>query len=172
MILGDLIMSKRIPSFSIVFETENLSSVELDNLYRSLDSLSCQSVPIHKTNEFLIIDSGNVSIDTRKKICERYPFVKFHKVHNKLDYHEAKMLGANLSSGGIVVFCDSDCVYEKRWLENILLFFTEHPQAHIVAGETSAPLASSAIEISTKGLRANSVSRALRMRSRLSRERF
>ena len=49
-----------LPSFSIVYETENLSSVDLKNIYHSLASLNMQEVSLESANEFLLINSGNL----------------------------------------------------------------------------------------------------------------
>jgi hypothetical protein len=47
------------------------------------------------------------------------------------------MLGAQLATGDIVVYCDSDCIYEPHWLRTILMTFQQHPEIAIVAGETT-----------------------------------
>ena len=52
-------------------------------------------------------------------------------------YYKAKMLGAQLATGEIVVYADSDCVYEPHWLENILTAFSQNEPIQIVAGETT-----------------------------------
>jgi glycosyltransferase involved in cell wall biosynthesis len=57
-----------------------------------------------------------------------------------LGYYEAKMLGANLSTGEIIVYCDSDCVYVSSWLRDILTTFSRSADINVVAGETSTPV--------------------------------
>jgi len=49
------------------------------------------------------------------------------------------MMGASLATGEIIVFCDSDCIYESNWLRNILTLFLQL-DIDVVAGETSTPV--------------------------------
>ena len=129
----------KLPSFSIVYETENLSSVELENIYRSLASLKEQDIPLEKAREFTILDSGYAAEEAIAKICSMYPWVTV-KSAPEVGYYEAKMLGATLVTGEIIVFCDSDCVYEPNWLRNILASFQQNSEIKAVAGETSTPV--------------------------------
>lgn len=129
----------RLPSFSIVYETENLASVELENIYRSLASLATQDVSPEQANEFLIIDSGNAPAEVIEQLCSTYPWITVRKVPG-IGYYEAKMMGATLATGEIVVYCDSDCVYEPNWLRNVLTLFLQKLDINVVAGETSTPV--------------------------------
>jgi glycosyltransferase involved in cell wall biosynthesis len=129
----------KFPSFSIVYETENLESVELENIYRSLSSLAAQDISPAQANEFLIIDSGDAPAEVIEQLCSMYPWITVRRVP-EIDYHEAKMMGATLVTGEIIVFCDSDCVYEPNWLRNMLSLFLQNSEINIVAGETSTPV--------------------------------
>lgn len=129
----------KLPSFSIVFETENLSSVELENIYLSLGSLEKQEISIASANEFLIIDGGYAPPEVIEQISSKYPWIAIKQIPG-IGYHEAKMMGATLATGEIIVFCDSDCVYTSNWLKSILTTFTEKLDINIVAGETSTPI--------------------------------
>jgi glycosyltransferase involved in cell wall biosynthesis len=127
------------PSFSIVYETENLESVELENIYRSLSSLAAQDISPAQANEFLIIDSGDAPAEVIEQLCSMYPWITVRRVP-EIGYYEAKMMGASLVTGEIIVFCDSDCVYEPNWLRNILTTFLDNSDINVVAGETSTPV--------------------------------
>ena len=127
------------PSFSIVYETENLSSVELENIYRSLASLKEQDISPESPREFTILDSGYAPEEAIAQIRSEYPWITVKSVPG-IGYYEAKMLGATLATGDIVVFCDSDCVYEPNWLKNILASFQQNPEINVMAGETSTPV--------------------------------
>jgi glycosyltransferase involved in cell wall biosynthesis len=129
----------KFPSFSIVYETENLASVELENIYRSLSSLATQDISPEEANEFLIIDSGNAPAEVIEQLCSVYPWITVQKAPG-IGYYEAKMMGATLATGEIVVYCDSDCVYVSNWLRDILTTFLEKLDINIVAGETSTPV--------------------------------
>jgi glycosyltransferase involved in cell wall biosynthesis len=131
----------KLPSFSIVYETENLSSVELENIYRSLASLANQDIPLDQANEFLIVDGGYAPPEVIEELCSRYPWINVKQVPG-ISYHEAKMKGATLATGEIVVFCDSDCVYEPNWLRNMLTLF-QNRDINIVGGETSTVIRNS-----------------------------
>lgn len=127
------------PSFSMIFETENLATVELENIYQSLSSLASQHLSPSQANEFLIIDSGDTPAQVLEELQSSYPWITIHHAPD-ISYYEAKMLGASLATGEIVVFCDSDCTYVSNWLHDLLIVFQEKPEANIVAGETSTPI--------------------------------
>ncbi|MBW4644897.1 MAG: glycosyltransferase [Goleter apudmare HA4340-LM2] len=129
----------KLASFSIIFETENLASVELENIYKSLASIANQDISPEQANEFLIIDSGYAPQEVINEICAKYPWITVQKVPG-LSYYEAKMLGAKLATGDIIVYCDSDCVYVSNWLRNILTTFLQSADINVVAGETSTPV--------------------------------
>lgn len=132
-------METKIPSFSIVYETENLASVELENIYRSLGSIAAQDVSPEQANEFLIIDGGNAPPEVIEELCSKYSWITVRQAPG-IGYYEAKMLGASLATGEIVVYCDSDCEYETNWLREILTTFWQRSDINIVAGETSTPV--------------------------------
>jgi glycosyltransferase involved in cell wall biosynthesis len=131
--------NQMMPSFSMVFETENLASVELENIFRSLSSLATQDISPTQANEFLIIDSGNAPPEVIAELCAQYPWITVKEAPG-ISYYEAKMLGANLATGEIVVYCDSDCVYVSNWLSSILSTFMTDSDINVVAGETSTPV--------------------------------
>jgi glycosyltransferase involved in cell wall biosynthesis len=129
----------KLPSFSIIFETENLASVELDNIYRSLASIAEQDISPKQANEFLIIDGGYAPKEIINEICSKYPWVTVHQAPG-IGYYKAKMLGATLTTGDIIVYCDSDCIYVSNWLTIILNTFLQNTNINVVAGETSTPI--------------------------------
>ena len=130
-------ISHKLPSFSIILETENLSTAELDGFYQSLDSLIKQNPSAQIANEVLIVDSGDTPSGVLQSICDRYPWITVHQAKAGIGYYEAKMEGTRIATGEIILFCDSDCVYESDWLNYILSPFVNHPEINIVAGETA-----------------------------------
>jgi len=132
----------QLPSFSLVIETENLSSAELEGLSRCLNTLAAQDVSPTSANEVLIVESGDVPKDVIERIHADYPWITFRRIEAGTNYYEAKMKGVALTTGDVIVLCDSDCTYESNWLRNILTPFAENPDIHVVAGETTT-LASS-----------------------------
>jgi glycosyltransferase involved in cell wall biosynthesis len=128
-----------LPSFSIVYETENLSSVDLKNIYHSLASLNMQEVSLESANEFLLINSGNLPDNIIQELCLTYKWIKVKNLPD-IGYYQSKMIGASLVTGQIVVFADSDCIYDKGWLKNILSTFLSNENINVVAGETSTPI--------------------------------
>jgi glycosyltransferase involved in cell wall biosynthesis len=126
----------QLPSFSVVLETENLANADLNGLSFSLASLENQEIPLTYANEVLLIDSGDVPPNKLEQLREKYPWIKVHQAPLGTGYYQAKMVGATQATGDIVVYCDSDCIYEKNWLRNLLTPFTQDSKIHIVAGET------------------------------------
>ena len=130
-------VANRLPTFSIILETENLANANLDGLVNSLTSLVNQDVPPTQANEVLLIDSGDAPPELLGQLCDRYSWIKIHPAPPSTGYYKAKMLGASLATGEIVVYADSDCVYEPHWLRTILETFTVSEQIQVVAGETT-----------------------------------
>jgi glycosyltransferase involved in cell wall biosynthesis len=124
-----------LPSFSMIIETDNLADADLDGLAASLASIDQQTWPPTKANECLLIDSGEAPPELLQQLSDRYPWIKVHRT-SLSGYYETKMLGAELATGEILVYCDSDCVYEPDWLQVILSSFTQDEAIAIVAGET------------------------------------
>ena len=125
------------PSFSIILETENLANADLNGLVNSLASLVNQTMSPTEANEVLVIDSGDAPPELLQQLCDRYSWITVHPAPPATGYYKAKMLGAQLATGEIVVYADSDCVYEPHWLENILTAFSQNEPIQIVAGETT-----------------------------------
>lgn len=123
------------PSFSIVLETENLANANLMGLLQALASLADQDPSPTKANEVLLIDSGDTPADLLEQLCQQYPWITVLQAPVGTGYYEAKMLGAEQSTGEIIVYYDSDCIYEPTWLRIILTPF-QQPEVQVVAGET------------------------------------
>lgn len=126
-----------LPSFSIILETENLANADLEGLSQALSSLVNQDVPPSQANEVILIDSGDTPATLLQQLCQRYPWIKVHPAPAGTGYYQAKMLGAQLATGEIVVYADSDCIYEPSWLRTILTTFNQGSQIQVVAGETT-----------------------------------
>ena len=131
-----------LPSFSIVVETENISSADSAGLMRCFDSLAAQDLSLMQANEVLIVESGDVPKETIDRLCCDYPFLTVRRIDADVDYYAAKMKGIALTTGEIVVLADSDCLYELDWLRNILIPFARQPEVRVVAGETTTPITS------------------------------
>lgn len=134
--------ARRIPSFSILIETENLATADLRDLDRCLESLARQDLPPTQANEVVLLDSGDAPEELLATLRARYPWVTVAGIAAGSGYYDAKMQGAARATGDIVIFGDSDCVYEPTWLRSLLAPFSESPDVHVVAGETTTPVAS------------------------------
>jgi glycosyltransferase involved in cell wall biosynthesis len=125
------------PSFSIILETENLANADLDGLVDSLASLVNQNLSPIEAKEVLLIDSGDAPPDLLQQLCDRYSWITVHPAPPSTGYYKAKMLGAQLATGEIIVYADSDCIYEPHWLETLVSTFTQNENIQLVAGETT-----------------------------------
>ena len=126
-----------LPSFSVVIETENLSVTEIAGLEESLDSLARQSPSPAAANEVLIIESGDTPAAVLERIQEKCPWVKIVAIDSDIDYYDAKMEGARRATGEVVIYADSDCVYEPDWIRSLLAPFTVYPDIQVLGGETA-----------------------------------
>ena len=125
-----------LPSFSLILETENLENADIEDLSRSLHSLVNQDISPDRANEVLLIDSGDAPPELLGQLRDRYPWIKVHPAPAATGYYKAKMLGAELATGEIVIYCDSDCIYEPSWLHELLTPLAQDPAIQVVAGET------------------------------------
>jgi glycosyltransferase involved in cell wall biosynthesis len=123
------------PTFSIVVETENLANGELSDLESCLASIVAQDLQTHRPNEVILVDSGQIDAGILDDIRARYPWIRVHVSSTPLHYYDAKMLGAQLATGELIAFADSDMVYEKGWLRGQLALF-ERQEVDFVSGET------------------------------------
>jgi hypothetical protein len=125
------------PTFSIVIETENLTVVDLDELFGCLDSLGAQGDILHKADGVFVADAGVVPEAVLASLRERYPWVTVLRVDAGACYVELKLAGALETQSEVIVFCDGDVRYEPGWLEALLEGFRLRPDADVIAGETS-----------------------------------
>ncbi|MBC8121355.1 MAG: glycosyltransferase, partial [Gemmatimonadaceae bacterium] len=125
-----------LPSFSIVLETENLDTAAAQELARCLEALTKQDLDVARANEVLLLDSGDVPPELYTCLRTDYPWLQVHRIRPDTGYYDAKMQGAALASGEVVILCDSDCDYERGWLRNILMPF-QQSDVQVVAGETT-----------------------------------
>ncbi|MGV0027800.1 glycosyltransferase [Phormidesmis priestleyi] len=124
-------------SFSIVLETENLANADFNGLVKSIESLARQDLPPTCANEVLLIDSGDTPAELLDCLCQQYPWIKVHHAPPGTGYYPSKMLGATLTTGEVIVYYDSDCIYESDWLRTMLTSFSHASAPQIVAGETT-----------------------------------
>lgn len=126
-----------LPTFSMILETENLESADRAGLVAALGSILHQDLSPLSAAEVILIDSGDVPEALRRLIAEEFPWIKVHGAPETIGYYGAKMLGAQLATGEVIVYCDSDCLYEPHWLRTLLQTFVGRPEVSIVAGETT-----------------------------------
>jgi glycosyltransferase involved in cell wall biosynthesis len=126
-----------LPKFSMILETENLESADRAGLIAALASILAQDLSPLTAEEVILIDSGDVPEALQRLIAEEFAWIKVHPAPASIGYYGAKMLGANLATGEVIVYCDSDCLYEPHWLRTLLQTFVGRPEVAIVAGETT-----------------------------------
>lgn len=130
-------MLTEFPRFSIILETENLANADLQGLVRSINSLASQDPPPTAANEVILIDSGDTPPELLAQLCQQYSWLKVHSAPMGTEYYESKMLGAELATGEVVVYYDSDCIYEPGWLKKMLVPFSRLEDIQVIAGETT-----------------------------------
>lgn len=127
----------RLPSFSIILETENLANSSVKGLFKSLVSLVHQDLPLTQAQEVLLIDTGNIPQQLLAQIHELYPWITVVTAPSGIGYYGAKMLGAEIATGEVVIYTDADCEYEPTWLQRILAGFIQGDNIQVVTGETA-----------------------------------
>jgi glycosyltransferase involved in cell wall biosynthesis len=127
-------------SVSILVETANLSSAELDNLSACLRSLARQTHPIESVREVVVLQAAGDSAEAVAAICSQFPWVTLRSVPRGTGYGDVKALSGSHGDSEIIVLCDADCLYEPTWLELMLKPFGEREDVQIVSGETTTPI--------------------------------
>lgn len=125
-----------LPSFSIIVETENLALTDIAGLEESLDSLAVQQPSPSAANEVIVIESGDVPAALRDRLTTKYPWVRFVLSEVDLSYVGAKVEGARRATGEVILYADSDCVYEPGWIKSMVTPFAAYPDLSVLAGET------------------------------------
>lgn len=133
-------MATSVPSFSIVIETDNLSVVELNRLDQCLDSLAQQGDVLAKADGVFIADGGVVPDTVLERLRSKHPWLTIVRADAGASYVRLKIAGAQKTVSDLIVFCDGDVRYETGWLEALLDGFRLHPEADIIAGETTTPI--------------------------------
>jgi hypothetical protein len=128
------------PSFCIVVETDNLAIVDLDELFRCLQSIESQGDLVRLADGVFVADGGVVPEAVLTEMNRRYPWVTILKRAHGASYIDLKLAGSLETESEIVVFCDGDVVYEAGWLEALLDGFCQRPDADMIAGETTTPI--------------------------------
>ncbi|MGB8275313.1 MAG: glycosyltransferase [Alphaproteobacteria bacterium] len=126
----------RLPSFSMVLETVNLELADLESVRRSLHSVAAQDLSPATANEVVMVESGELPEGTLSKLAADYPWLCIVKAPPDSGYEEAKIAGVSRTSGDVVVFFDSDCVYEAGWLRGLIEGLGERPDIDVLGGET------------------------------------
>ncbi len=127
----------RIPTFSIVVETENLAATDPEHLVRCLDDLARQDLSPAAANEVLLFESGDVPAALLARLRQAYPWLQVERLDAGDGYFEVKMAGARRATGELIVLYDSDCRYPPHWLRSMLLPFARNPGLAVLTGETS-----------------------------------
>ena len=123
-------------TFSIIVETENLGMAGLADLRNCLDCLANGDFDVNKANEVFVVVGGRLSDESSETIRKNYPWVTIHRAGNELSYTQAKRHGAEICSGDIVVYADSDMSYKPTWLRKMLEPFSVKPDAGVVCSDT------------------------------------
>ena len=123
-------------TFSIILETDNLKTSEILGLTQSIASLNYQIPSPELANEVLLIDSGHTPKPLLAQLQVTYPWLTVKAAPEDTSYYESKMLGAQWATGEIVVYYDSDCLYDRHWLSSLLESFSS-PLIQVVGGETT-----------------------------------
>jgi glycosyltransferase involved in cell wall biosynthesis len=132
-----------VTTFSVVIETENLAMGGVADLERCLDSLDKQTLDIRKANEVWIMVGGHLDPADAEHIRKKYPWTTIHQSNSELSYVGAKKLGAEISTGSVVFFADSDLAYDPRWLELIMTERANHSPKDVVCSDSRLKLESS-----------------------------
>ena len=125
------------PTVSIVIAARN----EETNIRRCLDSIVSLSYPTHLL-EVMVVDDRS-SDQTHAIVSEyatRHSHIRLLKAEPESGHLRGKTnavtQGIEVTTGEIIMFTDADCKVPRRWVQEILSYYT-HEGIGIVAGFTS-----------------------------------
>jgi cellulose synthase/poly-beta-1,6-N-acetylglucosamine synthase-like glycosyltransferase len=87
------------------------------------------------------MDTGNVEIEALRAACLPFPWIRIIRLPIDTRYFEAKVAGARMATGDVVVFCDADNIYLPGWLRSMVSPF-EDPEINVLVGQTSVRISS------------------------------
>lgn len=125
-------MNTHAPDISVVICSYNRADYILD----AVDSLYRQTLPRHRF-EVLVVD--NNSIDNTGVLVQAYiadhPDYQLHYLtESRQGASFARNTGAAIAKAPLLCFMDDDAVAEPSYLERILAFFDQHPEAAGLGG--------------------------------------
>jgi glycosyltransferase involved in cell wall biosynthesis len=122
--------------FAVVIEAINLQLADASRLAKCLASLDAQTLRLRQARRVVLVYTGDIPEGALLGHCRRFPWLSLQKIPDGTGYEQAKALAAEGLSSPLIVFCDSDCVYEPQWLERLLEPFRDE-SVEIVGGETA-----------------------------------
>lgn len=123
--------------FSVVIETENLDRESIETLLSSLESIDQQTLHPTLAHQALLMNAGQVSGEVVERIEQRYEWLTVVDTPPGTGYYELKMDGFHRTSSEIVVFLDSDVVFDPGCIESLVGFLRGATGRQIVCGETT-----------------------------------
>ena len=121
--VGQSASKSQFPAFSIVVETANLATADHEGIIRSLDSIANQIPSPSLARAVVVLDSGEARAELLDTLQDRYEWISIQRIPAGMDYGDQKSVATTFASGEIVVFADSDCVYQPGWLASHLRTF-------------------------------------------------
>jgi glycosyltransferase involved in cell wall biosynthesis len=113
------------------------------DLERCLDSLDKQTLDIRKANEVWIMVGGHLEPADAELIRTKYPWTKFYQAETDATYLSVKKLGAEIATGEVVLFADSDVAYHPEWVEALMTERAKHAPIDVVASDSRVEVKSS-----------------------------
>ncbi|HVG11598.1 MAG TPA: glycosyltransferase [Flavisolibacter sp.] len=125
-------MSSQAPRISVVICSYNRA----DYIINAIDSLARQTA---RADQFEVIVVDNNSKDNTESLVlsyiEQHPEIDLaYVLETRQGASYARNTGAAKSRGQLLCFMDDDAVADKEYLERILRFFDEHPEAAGLGG--------------------------------------
>jgi hypothetical protein len=121
-------------------ETANLRTADPQRLLASLQSIANQIPSPALARAVVLLDSGEAPPVLLEIVQSRYPWISLQHIPAGMDYGDQKSIAMSFAAGEIVVFADSDCLYEPDWLASYLQTFATRPDVGVLAGETAVAI--------------------------------
>ena len=131
-------------TFSIVYEFDQVSEEDSEEQKFLKDIIDCLKISAvgDKCIEFIFVSDKQLTSESISYLPELFSNLNFELnisflISESPGYYEKKKTGYEASSGDVVIFLDSDCIYSKDYFDMVLSGFSSS-EVGIVSGRTFA----------------------------------
>lgn len=95
-----------------------------------VDALALQTYPKERFEVIVVNNNPNDSVPENFSLPENFQII----TEAKTGSYAARNAALKIAKGGIIGFTDSDCIPDKDWIKNAVIYFQNNPSCSRIAG--------------------------------------